>query len=460
VRNVWRLIIGCVLLSLFSSVRAQEYFRLTASEVRIDSLLPVFTYQKQLGSRYADSTWHVSIEYPLFEDMSAADIRRYQQVSGAPLPSWPEISQTIGVTRRQGVLEVSFVPLVYRDGKYQKLVEFKLNVEATAKARTRGDDNPAERYADHSVLQSGTWAKIRIPESGFYQLTDAFIKKAGFSDPSKVKIYGYGGALQPEQLTGDYLSETDDLKEVPTCVIDGRRLFYGVGPVNWESPTATKRIRNPYSDYGYYFLTDESQQDEEEAPQAPLSMSQDDFVASYYPTANDYHDLYEVDDYAWYHGGRNLFDKTLYTIGTPRRYSLQANGDKGTLSVALSYNESFSVTIAVNDSVIDTVAKSVRLDSYTEAEETVWEFPLDNLKAGANEITITQTSGGNLRLDYLSLTLDIPKTMTDLQSSSLPVPEYLYHIMNQDHHADEAVDMVILIPTNQQVVTQAERIKE
>ena len=441
-------------------MRAQEYFRLTASEVRIDSLLPVFTYQKQLGSRYADSIWHVSIEYPLFEDMSAADIRRYRQVSGAPLPSWPEISQTIGVTRRQGVLEVSFVPLVYRDGKYQKLVEFKLNVEATAKARTRGDDNPAERYADHSVLQSGTWAKIRIPESGFYQLTDAFIKKAGFSDPSKVKIYGYGGALQPEQLTGDYLSETDDLKEVPTCVIDGRRLFYGVGPVNWESSTATKRIRNPYSDYGYYFLTDESQQDEEEAPQAPLSMSQDDFVASYYPTANDYHDLYEVDDYAWYHGGRNLFDKTLYTIGTPRRYSLQANGDKGTLSVALSYNESFSVTIAVNDSVIDTVAKSVRLDSYTEAEETVWDFPLDNLKAGANEITITQTSGGNLRLDYLSLTLDIPKTMTDLQSSSLPVPEYLYHIMNQDHHADEAVDMVILIPTNQQVVTQAERIKE
>jgi hypothetical protein len=422
--------------------------------------LPVFTYQKQLGSRYADSIWHVSIEYPLFEDMSAADIRRYQQVSGAPLPSWPEISQTIGVTRRQGVIEVSFVPLVYRDGKYQKLVEFKLNVEATAKARTRGDDNPAERYADHSVLQSGTWAKIRIPESGFYQLTDAFIKKAGFSDPSKVKIYGYGGALQPEQLTGDYLSETDDLKEVPTCVIDGRRLFYGVGPVNWESPTATKRIRNPYSDYGYYFLTDDSQQDEEETPQAPLSMSQDDFVASYYPTANDYHDLYEVDDYAWYHGGRNLFDKTLYTIGTPRRYSLQANGDKGTLSVALSYNESFSVTIAVNDSVIDTVAKSVRLDSYTEAEETVWDFPLDNLKAGANEITITQTSGGNLRLDYLSLTLDIPKTMTDLQSSSLPVPEYLYHIMNQDHHADEAVDMVILIPTNQQVVTQAERIKE
>lgn len=448
--------IGCVLLSLFSSVRAQEYFRLTASKVRIDTLLPVFTYQKSLGSHYADSLWHVSIEYPLFEDMSAADIRRYQQVSGEQLPSWPEITQSVGVARKQGVLEVSFVPLVFRDGKYQKLVEFKLNVEATAKVGTRGGDSPVERYAAHSVLQSGTWAKIRIPESGFYQLTDAFIKKAGFSDPSKVKLYGYGGALQPEQLTGDYLLETDDLKEVPTCVIDGRRLFYGVGPVNWESSTATRRIRNPYSDYGYYFLTEDLGDDSQE----PAKITEEEFKATYYPLPNDYHDLYEVDDYAWYHGGRNLFDKSLYTVGTPRHYSLQANGEKGTLSVALSYNESFSATIAVNDSVIATLSKNVRLDSYTEAEETFWDFSLDNLKVGANEVVITQTSGGSVRLDYLSLTLETPKAMTDLQASSLPVPEYLYHIMNQDHHADEAVDMIILIPTNQQVLAQAERIKE
>ena len=55
------------------------------------------------------------------------------------------------------------------------------------------------------MLQSGTWAKIRVPESGFYQLTDAFVKKVGFKDPSKVRLYGYGGALQPERLTGDYL---------------------------------------------------------------------------------------------------------------------------------------------------------------------------------------------------------------------------------------------------------------
>lgn len=443
--------IGFVLLFLCVCTEAQEYVSLTAQQVRIDSLLPVYTYQKQLGTHYADSVWHVSIEYPLFIDMSPADVKRYQQVCGEPLPAWPEVSQSVEVARKQGVLEVSFVPLVFRNGKYQKLIFFKLNVTATPVARTRGALTAKERYADHSILQSGTWAKISIPETGFYQLTDALIKKAGFSDPSKVKLYGYGGALQPEKLTGDYLAETDDLEEVPTCMIDGRRLFYGIGPVNWETAATTTRTRNPYSDDGYYFLT--------ESEDEPLFISQEDFTAAHYPSANDYHDLYEVDDFAWYHGGRNLFDKMLFSIDNPCSYELYANGETGTLSVALTYDGSISATVAVNDSVIGTITRTVSLDSYTEAEENITDFQLDNLKAGENIVTITQTSGANLRLDYLSLTLDNPKAMADLQASDLPVPKFHYLIMNQDHHADAAADMIIIIPTNQQVASEAERIK-
>lgn len=442
-----------LLFSRISPLFAQEYVNMTAQQLRIDSLLPVYTYQKQLGSHYADSLWHVNIEYPLFEDMSAADIQQYKKLSGAPLPEMPEVSQTIAAARKKGVLEVSFVPLVYRDGKYKRLVEFKLNVEATAKAKSRAEESSFNsRYADHSVLQTGTWAKIRIPNSGFYQLTDAFIKKAGFTDPSKVKLYGYGGALQPERLTGDYLAATDDLKEVPTCNVDGRRLFYGIGPVNWESPESTVRIRNPYSDYGYYFLSDVGDE-------VPKTVSEEEFMAAYYPTANDYHDLYEVDDYAWYHGGRNLFDKTLFKIGSAQHYYLQANGTTGTLSVALSYDGSITATIAVNDSIVETVSRTVSLDSYTEAEEIVRNIKLDCLKAGSNDVTITQTSGSNMRLDYLSLAFDTPKAMVDLHADGLPVPEYVYQIMNQDHHADEAADMVIIIPATQITLAGAERIK-
>jgi hypothetical protein len=292
VRSAWRMIIGCALLFLCLCAKAQEYVNLTAQQVRIDSLLPVYTYQKQLGSHYADSVWHVSIDYPLFIDMSEEDVARLRQLGQEALPSLPEVSQTVGVVRRQGVLEVSLVPLVYRDGKYQKLVSFKLNVTSTPVAKTRADAvTNGARYADHSVLREGTWAKISVPATGFYELTDALIKKAGFADPAKVKLYGYGGALQPERLTADYLAESDDLTEVATCEVDGRRVFYGIGPVNWASATTTERTRNPYSQYGCYFLT--------ESDDAPLSISLDELTAAHYPTANDYHDLYEVDNFAW-----------------------------------------------------------------------------------------------------------------------------------------------------------------
>ena len=163
----WRLIAGLTLLLLCLQGKAQGFINLTAQEVRIDSVLPAYTFQKPLGPRYADSTYTVSIEYPEFIDMTEADIQRYQQLADGEPGALPEVTQDVCVARKQGVLDISFCPIVKRDGKYQKLVSFKLNVKGTpsAKARTRADVSPAARYAEHSVLQSGTWAKIRIPRA-------------------------------------------------------------------------------------------------------------------------------------------------------------------------------------------------------------------------------------------------------------------------------------------------------
>jgi len=444
--------LSVLLLCCRLNVGAQGFVDLTADEVRIDSLLPVYTWQKPLGRHYADSTYTVNIEYPEFEEMTKAEIARYQTISGEPLTALPEITQSIGVSRKQGVLDVSFVPLVFRDGKYQKLVSFKLNVQAKAVSKSTRRTDHANRYADHSVLREGSWAKISIPENGIYYLSDALLKKAGFSDPSRVKIYGYGGALQPEQLTGDYLAETDDLKEVPTITIGGRRLFYGVGPVTWASKSAFTRTRNPYSNNGCYLLTENDAES--------LKLDSAAFAAAYYPSNNDYHSLYEVDDFAWYHGGRNLYDKTLYKTGTPQTYTLKSNSTGGSLTVVLSYDGSFEGTVAVNDSVIDKLSVTTSLDSYTEGAARTWTYRLDNLKQGDNTVIITQASGSNLRLDYLVLTSDTPAPMPSLSTTAFAEPSFEYRLMNQDHHADSAVDMVIIIPTSQKWLSQAERIKQ
>ena len=300
------------------------------------------------------------------------------------------------------------------------------------------------RYAEHSVLREGNWAKISVAESGFYELTDELVRKAGFSDASHVKIYGYGGALQPERLTGDYLTATDDLKELPTCTMNGKRVFYGVGPVNWYNKESLARTRNPYADYGYYFLT--------ESEDEPLTTDSATLVGQHYPANHDYHQLYEVDNYAWYHGGRNLFDKTLYTIGTPQTYKLKATGSTGRIGIALTADADYEATISVNDSVIANISKKITLDSYTKADEQLWQYDLQNLKA-ENTISITQTAGGNLRLDYIDLQHAEPAPIT------IGEPTYVYRITNQDHHADAATDMVMIIPTSQHLLAQAERLK-
>ena len=314
---------------------------------------------------------------------------------------------------------------------------------------TLGTTAKAEgRYAEHSVLREGNWAKIRVSESGFYQLTDALIKKAGFSNASRVKVYGYGGALQPESLTGDYLTATDDLQEVPTCIIGGKRVFYAVGPVNWDNKESLARTRNPYSDYGYYFLT--------EADDEPLATDSATMVSTNYPANNDYHQLHEVDDYSWFHGGRNLFDKTLFAIGTPLTYTLKASGSNGQICVALTADDDYEATLEVNDSLVGTMSKKVSLDSYTKADEQTYQYTLNGALKAENTIRITLKSGSNVRLDYIDLYHAAP---TPLDMVNLPVPEYVYRITNQDHHADAAVDMVIIIPTSQTLLAQAERLK-
>ena len=317
----------CLLTFLSSPLLAQQYFNLTAQQVKIDSLLPAFAYSWPLDSRYADSTYVVSIAYPELIPMSADDVKRYEQITGGVLPpSMPKITQQVCVSRKKAQLEVSFVPIVFHDGKYQKLVSFQLKKQAVITA-----DMPSRRVAsraqesssegagtvESSVLATGRWAKIRVPSSGVYQLTDDLIRRAGFSNINKVRVYGYGGAMQPESLFAAYIDETDDLREVPQCIAGGRHLFWAQGPVSWNN---ADRIRNPYSQYGYYFLT--------ESDGEILTESENELTARYVSSGELSNTLYEVDDFAWYHGGRNLYDARLFTVGQSRDYTVSSAGTR------------------------------------------------------------------------------------------------------------------------------------
>ncbi len=468
-----RLLMTSVFIShflIFSFSQSQLFFNLTADEVRVDSLLPVFNYAYPLGSHYADSTYTVTIEYPEFVEMSDEEIRMVEgqrskvegqrwKVEGGRLmveggrlmvEGMPEIHQSISVDRKRGTLHVGFIPIVYRDGQYQKLVSFKLGITAAQKrGSTKSRRTAPQRYAENSVLRSGSWAKIRVPVTGIYQLTSDLVKKAGFTNIDKVKIYGYGGARQPEQLTAEYLTWTDDLQEVPTCTVNGRRLFYAVGPVSWDANY--KRIRNNYSDYGYYFLT--------ENDSTALTIEKETFLSSYYPLRDDYCTLYEVDDYAWYHGGRNLYDATEIKAGVTKTYTLAAKGEgKGQLTIVLSAVNGANVTVSLNDETLGAITIYKQGD-YEEMQTASRTFSISNLKT-TNTVTLTTTAtSGTTRLDYISIYSQQPQGAPDLDNDTFGTPEYVHRITNQNHHADAATDMVIIIPTSQKVLKEAQRLK-
>ena len=62
------IVMATLLLSVMA--HAQHFFNLTADEVKIDSVLPCFSYQQALGPHYADSVYEVNIAYPEFMEMS------------------------------------------------------------------------------------------------------------------------------------------------------------------------------------------------------------------------------------------------------------------------------------------------------------------------------------------------------------------------------------------------------
>lgn len=441
-----------------AAVAQSRFFNLTAEEVKIDSLLPYFSYALPVGYNYADSVYTVTIEYPEFMDMNEADIARYKNITDEELPELPEVKTMMTVDRKRGVLCMGLTPLVCREGKMQKLVSFMLNVKATKAAfsqrrrvMAREGEEQTGRYAEHSVLASGKWAKIRVSESGVHQLTEALIQRAGFSDLNKVKIYGYGGNLQPQKLSPDYLMETDDLAEVPTCTVGGKRLFYALGPVSYSNKTVKTRIRNYCSDYGYYFITENDSE--------PLTVDSAAFVASYYPSNNDYHSLYEKDEFAWFEGGRNLFMSEAIKAGSSKTYTIETPGldTTGNIRVALSVGGSGSGRVVVNDEQ-ELTYSTRQINTYDKAETRDLNFSVKNLKA-ENTITIYNETGSMVRLDYICATFASPWPHKSLTGTSFPEPEYVYNITNQDLHQDRDYQLVIIIPTSQKFLAQAERLK-
>lgn len=118
-------------------------------------------------------------------------------------------------------------------------------------------------YAKESALSKGTIIKIRVSETGVHKLPYDSLTAWGLN-ANNVSVLGYGGGLLSENFS---LTKWDDLPAVPFYMHKGSDnvfnsgdyiLFYAQGPVKWDCDKngQWRHTQNPYSHYGYYFVTD------------------------------------------------------------------------------------------------------------------------------------------------------------------------------------------------------------
>ena len=482
-------------------------------ELKIDSVLPVYTEVVPLLTDYTLYDYSVGIEYPEYAPLTSKEtevVLKYDSLIRESI----DVESYVGISRGEGMMDIAFVPIIRRGNSYLKLISAQIVITSTPKRLPRRASAKTERYAAHSKLQSGRWVKISITQDGMYRLTRSALKNMGFSNPAKVRLYGYGGHLQNEVLFQG--QEYDDMVEVPLYYSQklDAWLFWGNGLLHWNGDT---RVVNFYANEACYFLTEEAE-DAERIGTEPAYASYGTAVS----TITD-HVLYEKDEYAWYHGGRNLYETTNYASSNSHSYNLQTIDSERALKLTVAfsaYNKlPTEVDVSVNGKQVGSLEVAKPIDIYTYGASTTTSFDVSKLDPASSWIVgLTSTAGRNARLDYLSLsyerklkpssgyiaftasyespgkyniegkglkvmrtgTPDSPATLIETiqydnstsvvlpynkqqyvafdDGYSFPEPKVIGAIQNQDLHAMDSVDMVIIIPTSGKLLEQAQRL--
>ena len=259
----------------------------------------------------------------------------------------------------------------------------------------------SSRYASESVLNSGKWVKIQVAEDGIYKLTAADLKKMGFSNLDKVAVYGYGGWPLDEDFSTTYI---DDVPEVAVWRSADYLLFYGKGPRKWEYSTSDKSFihtNNPYSNYGYYFVT------EKETTGRTMEKAASAAGATLQVTTFDDYVLHEEELVSVNSSGRELYGES-FTSTLSRDFTISVPGitnDEGKATLSFISRGNGTITMNVDGNALISGSVSVPSDEYEVARELYRERAWMADKGETVKVNIGYSTTGhkNVHLNYFRL---------------------------------------------------------
>ena len=259
----------------------------------------------------------------------------------------------------------------------------------------------SSRYASESVLNSGKWVKIQVAEDGIYKLTAVDLKKMGFSNLDKVAVYGYGGWPLDEDFSTTYI---DDVPEVAVWRSADYLLFYGKGPRKWEYSTSDKSFihtNNPYSNYGYYFVT------EKETAGRTMEKAASAAGATLQVTTFDDYVLHEEELVSVNSSGRELYGES-FTSTLSRDFTISVPGitnDEGKATLSFISRGNGTITMNVDGNALISGSVSVPSDEYEVARELYRERAWMADKGETVKVNIGYSTTGhkNVHLNYFRL---------------------------------------------------------
>lgn len=264
---------------------------------------------------------------------------------------------------------------------------------------------PADFYRSNSRLGEGKWVKVSVSEEGMQLLTNEQLKNMGFSDPSKVRVFGYGGRRLPESLSYDM---ADDLPEQPVLHTSAGVLFFGTGTISWEIRNSQLVHRqNNYGTTSCYFVTD-SEAEPTEWKTQDVAFGADDEVLVSVPCTL----LHELESFSTGPTGGDLFGEDFRST-TSRFFTFDmpdAASDEVSYLVRFGAKSSVSTIVSASGDGAEfssaNIASATSVDTYLKLVSLKTNGTIAD---GQSTVNVKYEGGGVLsaaRLDYIHATYE------------------------------------------------------
>jgi hypothetical protein len=344
------------------------------------------------------------------ETISDEDLVDVQDVNLIQNDFLLEVSYSIIRKKKMAYVEILPLRRNAETGKIERLTDFDLSLNMQAVNNIKQKQN---RYVENSKLKEGNWYKFRVADGGIYEISYNRILDLGFDNPAEVGVFGYGHMIPKKNADFRY----DDLPERPVYLkdVNGNNVFdagdsyvvYLEGPNEFvydELNANYKHEIHNYSDYAYYFLSDQS---DLKRVSSVVSVDTPNLVTNSY----DFNLALEKDSINIMNSGRNFYWRHFayylshsFNFSIPDLISDAPNSISMHYAIRSSVNSRFKIVMNGNTSYtpyVDAISGSYSGPYANEGYHTIY-----NELNGNNQFKIEYipgTSTAEAWLDYITI---------------------------------------------------------